>query len=244
MKKALVVIPVFNEEKHLKEVLSDIPRECLGVDIDTLVVNDGSSDKSRKIANQSGVLLLNHRENFGYGVSVTDGLDYAIKNGYDYVVKIDADGQHDPSYVSTILKILGRGGVDYVLSSRYLRRVDAVSKPPVDRKLVNMMITGAINKITGRRLSDAFCGFFGFRIEELKKIMPFKTKGYGIELEMILKAHFRGLELLEIPHPLIYTKGSSKFLEVYRTDHNLGLRLENYASIVMDTLEEINVSLV
>lgn len=241
MKKALVIIPVFNEERHLQKVLQGVPKECLDIKIDTLVVNDGSSDASQNIAEKYGQRVIKRRQNRGYGAAVIEGLNFAIKKNYDYVVKMDADCQHETDYIKTVLKILRKEDVDYVLSSRYLRKIDRLTEPPLDRRLVNIMLTAAINKITGQNFSDVFCGFFGLNVNASKNI-KLKTTGYGLELELILKAHQEGLQFLEIPHPLIYGESTSKFDEVYGRKKNLGQRLENYANIIMQTLEELGIN--
>lgn len=239
-KKALAVIPVLNEEQKIKSVIQAIPQKVLDVEVKTLVVNDGSTDRSEQIARYNGALVINHSKRLGYGRSVRDGFNYAKKHHYDYVVKLDGDGQHEVQYLSTVVKILRRGGVDYVVSSRYKRQIDQLTKPPLERRLVNIMVTGAINKITKQKLTDVFCGFFGLTTALLRK-MRLRTDGYGLELEMLLKAHFSGANILEIPHPLIYTKQHSKFTQVFGTEHNLGRRLELYGHIILDTLEELNI---
>lgn len=236
-RRALVIIPVFNEEKRLGKVIDGIKRQVLDVKVDILVVNDGSSDSSKKIAEEKKCLVIDHLKRQGYGESVKEGFDYALRHNYDYILKLDGDGQHDPFYISTIIKILLRGDVDYVISSRYLRKVDKIHKPPITRRLVNTMCTGAINSITKLDLSDVFCGIFGITKELLSKL-DLQTKGYGLELEMILQSYFNKARFLEIPHPLIYTKESSKFLNVYGKNDidTLGTRLEIYARIILNTL--------
>ncbi len=238
--KALVVIPVLNEEKNLMLILKKIPGQIAGVLIDILIIDDGSTDRSGYIAKLNGCKIIEHKTRLGYGQSVIDGLSYAKNHNYDYVVKMDGDGQHEVDYLGTMIKILKRGGVDYIISSRYMRKIDRLSKPPLDRNLVNVMMTASINKITRRNLSDVFCGFFALTVPLIKKL-KLRTKNYGLELEMILKAHFSGADILEIPHPLIYTKGSSKFTHVFGRKHNLGLRLELYTQIILDTLHELNI---
>ncbi|OGM27999.1 hypothetical protein A3D00_04625 [Candidatus Woesebacteria bacterium RIFCSPHIGHO2_02_FULL_38_9] len=240
--KALVIIPVFNEEKRLAKVINKIPRQVLSVKVDILVANDGSTDNSKKIAINKKCLLVNHPKHLGYGYSVKDGFNYALKHSYDYVIKLDGDGQHDSFYVGTILKILLRGEVNYVISSRYLRTIDRVDSPPIIRRLVNTMCTGAINSITNLGLSDVFCGIFGLTKDLVSKL-DLKTDSYGLELEMILQSYFHKARFLEIPHPLIYTKESSKFLKTYgKSDRgSLGIRLGVYAGIILDTLERLGI---
>jgi len=240
-KKALAIIPVLNEERNIKSVIQAIPKKVLDVDIDTLVINDGSTDKSEQVARYNGAMVLNHPKRMGYGKSVRDGFNFAKKCKYNYIVKLDGDGQHEVKYLTTVVKILHRGGIDYVVSSRYLRKIDQVTPPPLERRLVNSMMTGAINQITKRKFTDVFCGFFGLTTDILKGL-SFKTESYGLELELILKTHFKRASILEIPHALIYTKHHSKFKEVFGRDHNLGMRLELYTKIILDTLEELNIS--
>lgn len=246
MKKVLIIIPVFNEEKNLKEILEAIPKNSFAdVKIDVLVVNDGSTDRSGPIAKEKGCLTLDHPKRLGYNASVVDGFNFGLENNYDYLLKMDGDGQHDPDYIPIVLKILRREDLptDFVISSRYLRKIDRRTGFPLERRIVNIMITGLINKITKRNFSDVFCGFFGLKTKILRD-MDLKSKGdsYGVELELILKAHFSGAKILEIPHPLIYKKHCSKFVETFGRNHNLGRRLEAYTKIVMDTLKELKIS--
>ncbi|OGM21401.1 hypothetical protein A2955_05375 [Candidatus Woesebacteria bacterium RIFCSPLOWO2_01_FULL_37_19] len=240
--KALVIIPVHNEEKKIAKVLDGLPRKILNVKIDILVIDDGSTDKSKKIAKSRKCNILSHPSRLGYGTSVRDGFSYGLKHKYDYILKLDADGQHDPFYIGTIVKILLRGGVDYVISSRYMREVDKLDIPPIERRLVNTMCTGAINSITKLGLSDVFCGIFGLTYDLLSKL-DLESSSYGLELEMILQSHYLNARFLEIPHPLIYTKESSKFLKTFGNNDrgSLGDRLALYSGIILDTLYKYKI---
>lgn len=239
--KALVVIPAFNEERTIAAIVGQIPEEVAGVAVHVLVINDGSTDLTGPVVERSRGTVLHNAERRGKGAAVQTGFAHALREGYRFVVSLDGDAQHDPRYVATIIKILKRGGVDLVTSSRYLRQMDAVSKPPLERKLVNVMMTGAVNRLTGLRLTDAFCGVFGARTDFFAD-KPLTTKDYGIVLELILRTHFSGGAILEIPHPLIYYReGNSKFREVYGMENHLGARLEQYTKVILDTLADLKV---
>jgi glycosyltransferase involved in cell wall biosynthesis len=241
-KRAIVIIPVLNEADGLNGLLNSVTRKVLDIDVDILVINDGSEDDSAKIAFQNNCVLINHDKRVGHGASVREGCEYAIKNGYDYIVKMDGDGQHDPRYLTTIIKILAKGNTDCVISSRYLRKIDQVTIPPIERKVVNGMVTGAINRITKSNYTDAHCGIFGFRTAIYNDI-DFKTKDYGVVIELILKAHFRNYNILEIPHPTIYKESKgSKFEHVYGKKNTLGARLEAYTQVILSTLAELGIS--
>lgn len=196
----LVIIPVFNEEQHIRGVLEKV-RE--NTDSDILVINDGSTDKSHKILNSIGneIKLINHTENQGYGKSLIDGFNFAISNNYQLAVTIDCDEQHEPHLVSTFIEEINN--YDIVSGSRYLREYSTNNLPPLDRKQINDEITKIINRITGYNLTDSFCGFKAYNVDSLKKL-KLTEWGYGMPLQLWIQSWQKNLSIKELPVGRIY----------------------------------------
>ena len=102
----LVIIPAFNESAAIGEVVADIGRHC---DHEILVVDDGSEDETADRAREAGAIVVRHPCNLGIGAAVQTGYLFALRHGYDTVVRQDGDGQHDPSYIAQIVAMLERG---------------------------------------------------------------------------------------------------------------------------------------
>lgn len=113
----LVVIPAFNESGTIGRVLDGLCAAAPAVDV--LVVNDGSRDDTARIARQRGVFVVSHPFNLGYGAALQTGYKFADRRGYDHVVQMDADGQHDPADVAHLLAPLDAGTADVVIGSRF-----------------------------------------------------------------------------------------------------------------------------
>jgi glycosyltransferase involved in cell wall biosynthesis len=114
----LLLIPAFNERRSIGEVVDRV--HAAGLDLDVLVVNDGSRDDTATIASAHGATVVSHPFNLGYGAALQTGYKYALQNGYDYVVQMDADGQHDPAYVPQLLAPVRAREADVVIGSRFV----------------------------------------------------------------------------------------------------------------------------
>jgi len=197
--KKLTLIPIYNEERHIKGVLESV-WNCYDGDI--LIVNDGSTDRSAEIlAGLSGVKVITHPHNIGYGRSLADGFRYAVENGYDFLVTIDCDEQHEPHHIPEIFRAVA--DTDVYSASRYLREAEENDEPPADRYRINMAITGMINSVTGYRLTDGFCGLKGYRVKPLAK-MDLRQNGYAFPIEFWIQAWRLGLKITEFPIERIY----------------------------------------
>jgi glycosyltransferase involved in cell wall biosynthesis len=114
--RSLLVIPAFNEQRS---IAVDRVRAS-GLDLDVLVVNDGSRDETATLASQHGAQVVSHPFNLGYGAALQTGYKYALRNDYDHVVQMDADGQHDPAYIPQLLAPVRAGEADVVIGSRFI----------------------------------------------------------------------------------------------------------------------------
>src|SRR5438876_1097840 len=156
--KLLVAIPVYNEERHVEGVLQEVRRYSP----DLLVVNDGSTDRTPEIlARQPALHLVTHPRNRGYGAALISAFAFTREHGFDVLVTMDCDGQHEPARIPVLLEALH--DTDIVSGSRYLRDFRQDKAAPQDRQRINQVITSELNARFGLHLTDAFCGFKAYR---------------------------------------------------------------------------------
>lgn len=206
----LVALPVYNEAAHVAEVLD----EALRYGEEVLVVDDGSSDGTSELLSARGdVHLITHRRNRGYGAALRSAFEFALRGGYEVLVTIDCDGQHEPQRIPQFVEAIAPGGsreFDIVSGSRYLKRFPGDSQPPDDRRRINRLITAELNRRLGLNLTDAFCGFKAYRTAVLGKI-ELSEPGYAMPLEFWVRAAELQLRIIELPVPLIYLDESRSF---------------------------------
>jgi len=158
----VVIIPAFNEEDAICAVLREIPREACGLAVDTIVVDDGSSDRTAQVALDAGVYVAALEENSGQGAALRLGYRLAREHGGQYIVTLDADGQWDPGDVSRLLEPILADEADFVLGSRVLGRAetdDAVRSAGV------RFFAFLVRLLTGVCVTDTSSGVRVFRAE-------------------------------------------------------------------------------
>ena len=203
--QTLTALPVYNEVDHVGGVLDS----ALRYSQDVLVIDDGSTDgTSELLARRGDIYLINHAENRGYGAALRTAFDYAVRAGYEILVTIDCDGQHEPQRIPRFIEACR--DADIVSGSRYLRQFDADSRPPEQRYQINRLITEELNRRLGLNLTDAFCGFKAYRTDALRRI-ALTENGYAMPLEFWVQASATGLKIVEEPVPLIYLDASRSF---------------------------------
>jgi len=152
--KRCIIIPAFNEEKQIASVIEGIRKYS---DADIVVIDDGSEDMTAKIARKVGVCVICHPFNMGYGVALQTGYKYAVKNGYEPLLQIDGDGQHDPGYIPALFAIIENRECDLVIGSRFLKNT---SDQTGIFKLIGIKLFRQIIKvITGERITDPTSGY-------------------------------------------------------------------------------------
>ncbi|MEQ8787567.1 MAG: glycosyltransferase family 2 protein [Pirellulaceae bacterium] len=220
----LTALPVYNEQHYVDQVLDEVRRYSEHV----LVVDDGSTDgTSQRLARRRDVRVVRHEQNRGYGAALATAFDVAIADGYEMVVTIDCDGQHEPQRIPRF--VAACGGADIVSGSRYLKQYPGDSQPPAQRLWVNQRVTAELNRLLGLNLTDAFCGFKAYRTSGLRHLQLSET-GYGMPLELWVQAAHAGLEVIELPVPLIYLDEKRSFGGVL---DDAATRLEYY-HLVLD----------
>jgi dolichol-phosphate mannosyltransferase len=209
-RRCLTALPVYNEARHIPGVLAEVRQYSQ----DVLVVNDGSKDDTPNVlAAETGVIVVTHPQNLGYGAALQTAFDFAIKNNYDVLVTIDCDGQHQPRLIPELAAAVfppGQPPVDVVSGSRYLKTFDGNSRPPEERRKINAEITQIVNDRLGLDLTDAFCGFKAYRVETLKKF-KITDNGYAMPLQLWVQAAALGLRIVEFAVPLVYLDEKRSF---------------------------------
>ncbi|MBX3442451.1 MAG: glycosyltransferase family 2 protein [Planctomyces sp.] len=209
-RRVLTALPVFNEERHLLEVLPQVRAHSQ----DVLVVDDGSSDRTPLLlAETDGIHVLRHETNQGYGAALRSAFQFAIDGGYDALVTIDCDGQHEPLLIPRLVERLypeDGATVDIVSGSRYLEIFPGDSAPPEQRRRINAQITAELNRCFGLALTDTFCGFKAYRTSALRKFDITET-GYAMPLQLWIQAVSQQMTIVEFPVPLIYLDETRSF---------------------------------
>lgn len=231
----LVAVPVYNEAKYVRGVLE---RLC-GYAEYILVIDDGSRDGSGEIVNKFECIdKIAHSENMGYGQSLMDAFGYAADKGFEWVVTIDCDLQHEPERLGDFYKAIERDDFDIISGSRYLQcSEDDRRKVPYDRYVINKLMTRYLNKKLGLELTDSFCGFKAYRVEGLKKLR-LSERGYGFPMQFWVQASLAGLRICEIGVDLIYVDAKRCFGEGLDKG---GDRFRHYMDIIRRELCEEGV---
>jgi len=201
----LTALPVFDEARYVGEVLDQV---CQYAE-DVLVVDDGSTDGTPALlAKRSDICVVTHPENQGYGAALKTAFDYAVRHGYEILVTIDCDGQHEPQRIPRFVTACQHA--DIVSGSRYLKQYPGDSPPPAQRRRINQLVTADINHRLRLKLTDAFCGFKAYRAEALRRLSITET-GYAMPLELWVQAAHAGLRIIELPVPLVYLDEKRSF---------------------------------
>jgi dolichol-phosphate mannosyltransferase len=203
--KWLAALPVFNEVGYVDAILDEVLRYA----DDVLVVDDGSTDGTAEVLDRRhDITVVRHPENRGYGAALRSAFEFAIANGFDGVVTLDCDGQHQPKRIPRFIE--AAKSADIVSGSRYLKQYAGDDSPPPDRLFINRRITGELNRRLGLNLTDAFCGFKAYRAEAINRL-SITDDGYAMPLQLWVQAAAAKLRIIEIPVPLIYLDLSRSF---------------------------------
>ncbi len=228
--RTLTALPVYNEEPYLVAVLTEVLRYAE----DVLVVDDGSTDGTPELLqSMSGIQQVRHPVNRGYGAALRTAFRFAMQHGYDQLVTIDCDGQHEPCRIPRFIRAARYA--DIVSGSRYLKPFASNTRPPEARRQINRWITHCVNRCLNWHLTDAFCGFKAYRVSALRKLRITET-GYAMPLELWVQAAVAGLKVIEVPVPLIYLDEARSFGGAL---DNAAYRLRRYYEVLRDSLEAV-----
>jgi glycosyltransferase involved in cell wall biosynthesis len=212
MSRFLTALPVYNEAAHVDGVLDEVVK----VTPDVLVVDDGSTDGTadllaRRVAARGDVRVVRHPANRGYGAALATAFRETLAGPWEGLVTIDCDGQHQPRLIPAFVQAALLSGKAIIVSgSRYLEHFPGDSEPPEGRRRINAQITAEINRRLGFGLTDAFCGFKAYSRKALAVLHPRET-GYAMPLEVWVQAAAAGVEVVELPVPLLYLDATRSF---------------------------------
>ncbi|MCA9137735.1 MAG: glycosyltransferase family 2 protein [Planctomycetales bacterium] len=194
----LAALPVYNEAEYANDILDQVVQFADRV----LVVDDGSTDGTADLLQlRSDVTVIRHETNRGYGAALQTAFEYTKENGFDGLVTLDCDGQHQPKRIPAFIDMARTA--DIVSGSRYLHYFEGDDAPPEERMFINRRITADLNRRLGLQLTDSFCGFKAYRTEALKHFEITDT-GYAMPLQLWVQAAEAGLRIVEMAVPLIY----------------------------------------
>jgi glycosyltransferase involved in cell wall biosynthesis len=202
----LVIVPAFNEQESISAVL----RTLLDNKYQILVVDDGSVDKTRSLAQGAGANVLTLPFNLGVGGALRAGFKFAVRNQYRAVVQVDADGQHDASQIVSLIETANESGAHLVLGSRFQRSAESMTVPVVRRQVMRLL-SALASRATGTTITDATSGFRLIQdplLSEFAKVFP--SYYLGDTYEALISAGKAGFVVREIPTVIVNrTHGTS-----------------------------------
>jgi len=216
--KVYVVIPAFNEVKTIINIVKKTKKYY-----HVIVVDDGSTDKTGLLAKRAGAFLIKHEKNEGYGKSLVDGINEAKKRKADYIITLDADGQHNPNDIPKFIKAL-ENGYDVVGSSRFL---SGKSWGSWKRMFAIRLLTYQAYLFSGLKLTDIQSGFRGYNCKIFKKI-KLEAKGMDFSVELLIKAKILGYKFTEVPIEIKKPYNIKSFWIVFRQGIRVGLSIIKY----------------
>ncbi|MCC6429075.1 MAG: glycosyltransferase family 2 protein [Phycisphaerales bacterium] len=234
--RTLVAIPVFNEASHVRKVVSRV-LDFVG---NVLIVDDGSSDQTPDLVREFPVDVIRHAINRGYGRSVADAFRWAAADGYDWIITMDCDEQHEPDRIPDFLRVQEANGADIISGSRYMQPTGVPTNGnaavglavPPDRRRINHVITAELNErfgpVLGTKLTDSFCGFKSHRVSAIRELR-LTEDGYAFPMQLWVQAAAMGLRVQEIPVELIYNDPNRTFGDLL---DNPEVRLRHYRDVL------------
>lgn len=207
--KCLIVIPAYNEAENIEKVVDNIILNF--PQYDYVIVNDGSTDATRKICKEKGYNLLDLPANVGLAGAIKSGIKYANYYQYEYIVQIDGDGQHDPVYIEDMLAKMKESGADIVIGSRFVSSRKKISM----RMLGSHIISAVIWITTGKKINDATSGMRLFNKDMIKKF-GYKIN-YGPEPDTLAFLLNCGVKIEEVQVQMYERTAGTSYLTLGRS---------------------------
>ena len=195
--KVTIGIPAFNEEKNIAKMIVKLKK----IYDEIIVCNDGSADLTGEIAENLGAIVINHKQNLGYGAGINSILKKSKEIGTDILVTFDADGQHKVEDVKKVIEPIKNGDADLVIGSRFLSKTK--EKIPEYRKIGINIITKVTNAGLKKKITDSQSGFRAYSKDLISKL-DISDMGMGISTEILIKTNSLGFRIAEIPITILY----------------------------------------
>lgn len=193
-----VIIPALNAEPTLPRVVADARSQLEPV----LVIDDGSRDATGEVARAAGAVVIRHERNRGKGGALKTGFAWAMQNGFDGVITLDADGQHLATEIPKFVRERERSGADLIIGGRAHLFGEMLAR----RRMANRFSAKCIAMTSGARITDSQSGF-RFYSSNLIRSLELRTDGFDMESEVIVRAGRRGYAIVTIPIDLGFVDG-------------------------------------
>lgn len=195
MSKLVIQIPCFNEEETLLTTLNSLPKTVEGIDeLEVLVIDDGSTDKSSEIAKAWGAKVLEIKPNKGLANAFRFGLQESLNMGADVIVNTDADNQYDSSCIEALIKPVLTGDADMVVGAR---NISAIKEFSLIKKVLQKIGSAVLRLLSSTKVQDAPSGFRAFSKEAALKLNIFDN--YTYTMETLIQAGAKGLRVASVP---------------------------------------------
>ncbi len=218
-----VLIPAFNEEKHIGLVI-ELAKAFLPV----IVIDDGSSDQTISVANSAGAFVFKQMPNQGKGAALQRGFLEVIRRDYDFAITIDADGQHDANEIKLFLDCFQNKKTDLIIGYRDFSRM------PFIRRIANSFGGYAFSWAMGQTIRDNQSGFRLMSKRLLEVVLESVEHGFEFEVEVIVKCIESGFELDWVPIRTIYADETSHIKPLHH--------IINFTRVVLQTRKRMNKS--
>ena len=202
---SLVIIPTYNEKENIKNIINAV-LNLTEHQFDVLIVDDNSPDGTGAIVDAmiaerpDRIHILKRQGKQGLGTAYIAGFKWALDNGYEYIIEMDADFSHPVNKLPELQKTCASGQADVSVGSRYISGVNVVNWP-MGRMLMSYYASAYVRLVTGMKVKDATAGFVCYRREVLQSINldAIEFKGYAFQIEMKFTAHCMGFTIKEVP---------------------------------------------
>ncbi len=199
--RVCVLIPAFNEEKHIAKVVAEVLQHIR----DVIVIDDGSKDKTAEAAAMAGAHVIRQPANQGKGAALDAGFAFAREKGFEVVITMDADGQHLPAEVPKFIEAYKRTRIPVLIGSR-MAQLDTM---PFVRRETNLFMSWLLGRVMGQYVPDTQCGFRLYRCD----VLPVAGTGsthFAAESEMLLNLAHRGVRIDAVRVSTVYADEQSK----------------------------------
>jgi glycosyltransferase involved in cell wall biosynthesis len=192
----LAIVPARNEEAAVGRVVEEL--RAFDPELDVLVIDDGSEDATAASAARAGAAVVRLPFNLGIGGAVQTGFKYALEHGYDTVIRLDGDGQHDPQEIPQLLAPLGRGEADVVVGSRFAEGNNGDYRPPFARRAGIRWFARLVSLLTRQKLTDTTSGFQAVNARAIRLFAADYPHDYP-EVEAAVMVVRHKLRIMEVP---------------------------------------------
>ena len=200
IERVVALIPALNAERTIVPVITAALPHVERV----IVIDDGSTDRTGAVATEAGAQVLRHEKNRGKGGALKTGFQHAIDAGYDFVITLDADGQHLPEEIPKFLDVRRETGADLIIGGRAHLFAEMLPR----RRMANRFSAWAVAKASRTKIKDSQSGFRLYATAMLRTI-PLRAEGFDMETEIIIRAGVRRFRVIQIPINLGFVDGLS-----------------------------------